>query len=107
MQISDEDLRRELADVPEVPDTVYGLVQRRVRRGVQLRRWAWAVAASLALLAGGGAYQAARSPASQNTASATVADDLDQELREISAFLNGGTIDEELETYALVSFDEL
>jgi len=107
MQISDEALRRELSDVPQVPDTIYGLVERRLRRGVQVRRWVWAVAASIAVLASAGTYQAARTPDVQSTVATTVVDELDQELQEISAFLNGGTIDEELETYALVSIDEL
>jgi hypothetical protein len=99
MEQHDDSLIRALADVPAVPDSLYAGVTGRIAGRARLVRTVWALAACVMLAVGLGGYRAlAPHPA-------VVADEATQELQDLSAFVNGTTVEQDIDVYAVA--DEL
>ena len=94
---SEKDFYRELLDVPAIPDNLLEKVENRNRRRNAAVYAAWALAAMLVMAIGTVLYtQTIGSVQAQRTAA------VEAELRYVRNYLNGVTVDEEIEQYAIV-----
>jgi hypothetical protein len=88
-----------LAETPPVPEDLFGAVTGRINNRRRLIRGVWAMAACLFLAVGFGGYRAL------SPQPAPVADEAVQELQELSDFINGTTVEKDIDVYVLA--DEL
>ncbi|MBD3241095.1 MAG: hypothetical protein GF331_10960 [Chitinivibrionales bacterium] len=97
MSVSEQEFVRELSQSPPLPDTLYPSVVQGIQRRRRSRTAAWALAASVAVAVGLGLFSGAV-PGQDTPAAAT--DELAEEMYLLCDFVNGGSIDEELDFFA-------
>lgn len=97
---SEKDFYRELLDVPAMPNGLFEKVEHRNRRRKAAVYTAWALAATLVLAAGTVLYTHTTGNVPTRRAAAVEA-----ELHYVRDYLNGATIDQEIEQYAIVDPD--
>lgn len=97
MPIAEKQIRRELGDVPPLPDTLYPAVMRRIRSRGRVRTALWALAATLALAVGLGLHTGT---GVQRTSTPVATEELAEEMYSLCDFVNGGSIDDELDLFA-------
>ncbi|MBD3419503.1 MAG: hypothetical protein GF398_05225 [Chitinivibrionales bacterium] len=94
-----DDLKRLLADTPQVPEDMYPLIQAGISRQKRIRCMWGALAVCLMLLSGAFTYTTYSSANSQPAYSET---QLEAQLLQIHDYLNGNDIDEEYQMYSLL-----
>jgi len=97
MQTRDELLTSELAAAPALPEDLFSGVTGRIAGRRRVLRAAWALAVCLLLAAGVGGWRMYASHAAPSS------DEAVQELQDLSDFINGTHVDQELDLYASAS----
>jgi len=98
--ISEKEFYKELGSVPPPPSDIYPAIGRRVRQGAYIKRSIMALAASLVLALGLTLFTM-----KQKTPQAALSPEVTEELQIVRDYLNGVGIEDEFNTYAVVSVD--
>jgi len=102
VSIDDRELGQYLGDTPPLPEPLYAGVERGIRRDRRRRTLSWAAAAVLVLALGTGGWLGGIGGGPAPAAQAQ-SEELADELYDICGYLNGSSVDQELETFAVVS----
>jgi hypothetical protein len=86
------------ADIPELPDHLYGGVRQGIDRKTTVRRTAWAVAASLVVMVT--AFSAAHRFGPQDAPLAASVADVSEELNTVDSYINSNVYKEDDDSYA-------
>ncbi len=101
---NEKTLLYELPEVPPVPPGLYPAIERRIRRHSSVVHMSWAFAAALVLALGVASYTVRTSPRmpAATVATSLESNEVNDELQVVYDFLNGNTIEDEVNQYALV-----
>lgn len=99
-----EEFYQKLSEVPPFPDPLYSKIERKINRKRTLARMIWALAACVILAVGITSYTLIKQD-QPTVASTELSQEVIDELQIIHDFLNGNTVDDELDMYALVDME--
>lgn len=98
-----EEFYQKLSEVPPVPDSLYPEIEKRIKQTRSVRNTIWALAASLILAVGITGFYYSFSNKAQTVASPVeLSENTINELQSFNEYINGNSLDEEIEMYALV-----
>jgi len=102
---NEEPIVQDLAEIPPVPDSIYPAVMAHIGRRNRIVRMAWALAATLVLAVGITTYTVTSKPPAPVVADAATTqatNEINDELQIVYDYVNGNSIEEEINQYALV-----
>ncbi len=98
-----EEFYHRLSDVPPVPDSLYSRIEKKIRRNRTVTSLMLALAASLIITVGITSYTIYQTNEQISSSSRVSSEEIIDELQTLNEFVNGNSLDDEMEMYTLVN----